>query len=154
MTLSTLRVIAVAIVLLPAAGFAQTPAAAPPAATPALSRTDAMRVDQRIKLLHDQLGVTSAEQAQWDQYAQVMRENAAVITHAGADRAAKLDGMTAVATMQSYADLAKLHGENMEKLAAAFTTLYGSLSPAQKQKADTLFRVRAESRAAARARPS
>ncbi len=148
MTISLRRALAVAIVLLPAAAFAQTPASAPPSAAPSLSRTDAMRVDARIKQLHDQLAITSAQQGPWDQYAQVMRENAAAISHAGADRAAKLDSMDAVATMQSYADLAKLHGENMEKLAAAFTTLYGSLTPAQKQKADGLFRVRAESNAA------
>ena len=147
------RAAAAAIILLPAAGFAQTSAtpASVPSTAPALSRAEATRIDPRIKQLHTQLGITPAQQALWDQYAQVMRENAAAMSRAGDARAAKLESMDAIATMQSYADLSKLHGENMEKLAAAFTTLYNSFDATQKQRADSVFRVKAETHAAARA---
>ena len=167
MTLTLRHALAAAILLIPAASLAQTspatmpaPAATPPAATvpaasarvvPALSHTDAMRIDQRIKQLHDRLGITSGEQPQWDQFTEVMRGNAAAMAQAANDRGAKLGSMDALGTMQSYADLAKLHGENMEKLSGAFTALYASFNPAQKQKADLVFRSQAETRAAARA---
>jgi protein CpxP len=34
------------------------------------------RVERRIKELHTQLRITPAEEPQWNQFAQVMRENA------------------------------------------------------------------------------
>src|SRR5919198_3285076 len=63
----------------PAARSATPPTAA--AASPTTDRAVAgksaqERVEQRIKQLHSQLRITSAEQPQWDQFAQVMRENA------------------------------------------------------------------------------
>ena len=44
--------------------------------------------------------------------------------------------MNAVESMQSYATLAELHAQDVQKLTAAFQTLYGSLSDAQKKAAD------------------
>ena len=53
------------------------PAAAAPTAGKAVSdNTAAARVEARIKQLHAQLGITPAEQAQWEQFAQTMRDNA------------------------------------------------------------------------------
>jgi hypothetical protein len=45
--------------------------------------------------------------------------------------------------MQSYAQLSQQHAEDMQKLSAAFQTLYDSMSPDQKQNADAVFRGRA-----------
>ncbi len=162
----TSRVAAVllaATIAVPSAGFAQgaPPAASqtPPAttATPAPAapapRAPAMhkprpsqsrdaRVETRITQLHKELGITSAQQGQWDQFAQVMRDNAKAFGKAIQDRAAKLASMNAMESMQSYAALAELHSQDVQKLTAAFQTLYGSLSDAQKKAADTAFRPR------------
>ena len=148
-----------AMLALPIAGFTQTnpgpvnPApSAPPSSSflsPDLPRVDAARLDQRIKQLHDQLGITSAEQPQWNELTKLMRDQAAAMSHAATERGAKLKSMDAVATMQSYADLAKMHADNMERLSGAFSVLFDSFSAAQKQKADTVFRAKAETHAAA-----
>ncbi|MEJ1977594.1 MAG: hypothetical protein WDN49_17280 [Acetobacteraceae bacterium] len=87
---------------MPAAAFAQTtaapapttpaPAAASPVSTAApaaapLPKDVAAKVEQHIKQLHDQLGITAAEQSQWDQFAQVMRDNATQMGDAFHERA-------------------------------------------------------------------
>jgi hypothetical protein len=100
-------------------------------------------VDKRIADLHKQLHITSAESSQWDQFAQVMRDNAKEVDQSYKDRADKLDTMSAVDNMQSFAQIEQLRAQQMQKLVPAFQTLYASLSDEQKQDADALFRNQA-----------
>jgi hypothetical protein len=134
----------------------QTPppaAAQPPAGTPAQppanghatrharpQQSNAERVESRIAQLHKELRITPGQQAQWDQFAQVMRDNATAMDQALTERAGKIQTMNAVETMQSYAQLAQLHAQDVQKLTTAFQALYGTLSDAQKQAADRAFR--------------
>lgn len=97
-------------------------------------------VEKRINDLHRQLHITSTEGSQWDQFAQVMRDNAKEIDQAYGDRAQKIGTMSAVDSMQSYAQIEQLRAQQMQKLVPAFQTLYASLSDQQKQQADALFR--------------
>jgi periplasmic protein CpxP/Spy len=97
-------------------------------------------VERRITQLHKQLQITPAESSQWDQFTQVMRDNAKEIDQAFKDRADKLDSMSAVDNMLSYAQIEQLRAEQSQKLVLAFQTLYASLSDEQKQRADALFR--------------
>lgn len=138
----------------PSAG-APPAAAAPPVAAPAASpvaprtgrrpRTNdtAARVEQRIQQLHSELGITPAEEAQWNQFAQVMRDNASAMDQKLNERGTQLATMNAAQDMQSYADLSAQHAQDMQKLASAFQTLYNSFSDQQKQTADEVFRGRA-----------
>lgn len=98
------------------------------------------RVEARIKSLHDQLGITAAQQPKWDQFAGVMRDNAHRMEQSFRHRGARLASMSAADNMQSYADLAVAHAQDVQRLAVAFESLYDSFSPAQKQTADALFR--------------
>ena len=77
----------VALLALPAAALAQPAQSPAPAAPPAAASSPITsqpvpgnnmeeRVENHIKQLHAQLHITPAEQTQWDQFAQVMRENA------------------------------------------------------------------------------
>jgi protein CpxP len=100
-------------------------------------------VEKRIDDLHRQLHIASTESSQWDQFAQVMRDNAKEIDQAYADRAQKIGSMSAVDSMQSYAQIEQLRAQQMQKLVPAFQTLYASLSDQQKQQADALFRNQA-----------
>lgn len=148
---------------IPTAGFAQgappaasqtppatttTPPPAAPAAHPPAVRksrpqqSPEARVEARITQLHKELSITPAQQGQWDQFAQVMRDNARSFDQAIQDRAAKLKSMNAVESMQSYATLAQLHAQDVQKLTATFQTLYDSMSDAQKKAADIAFRPR------------
>lgn len=97
-------------------------------------------VEKRIADLHSQLKITSAEQPQWDAFAQTMRDNATATDQAFRDRAQKLGSQNADDSMKSYAALAQMHADNMQKLASSFSALYATLSPDQKAVADPLFR--------------
>lgn len=123
------------------AGPARAATAEPPAGpASAPARTASGLVEQRIDFLHQELGITPGQSRQWDAFARVMRDNARRMEGALSTRRASLDTMHADASMRSYASLARLHADNMRRLAQSFGTLYAALSPAQRQKADELFR--------------
>ncbi|HEY6433726.1 MAG TPA: Spy/CpxP family protein refolding chaperone [Acetobacteraceae bacterium] len=166
---TSVRLTLLATVLVPGLAFAQStppagstpPAAVPPAASapppaaaagnpaaPSAKRRShapdtAARVEQRIKQLHSELGITPAEETQWTQFAQVMRDNATAMDQKLNDRGMQLANMNAAQDMQSYADLSAQHAQDMQKLASAFQTLYASMPDEQKQTADEVFRGRA-----------
>jgi hypothetical protein len=100
----------------------------------------AQNVEQHIKQLHDQLGITAAQEPQWAQYAEVMRDNAARMDPLFAARRKDVATMTAVDNMRSYADLTQAHADSMAKLATAFQALYDSFPDQQKKLADSVFR--------------
>ena len=131
------RAALVAVALSAAVGsgaVAQTPVA--PAAT-------AAAVDQRIDLLKSQLGITPEQLPLWNAFAQAMRDNATSTEQLFQQRAGSAATMTAVDNMHSYASLARSYADDTQKLSTAFDSLYASLTPTQKQAADTLFRQQA-----------
>ena len=69
----------------------------------------------------------------------LLHDNAAKADQAFHDRAHKLPSENADEAMKSYAELAQLHADNMQKLAASFSALYATLSDDQKKIADPLF---------------
>ena len=98
------------------------------------------RVEQRIVDLHARLHITPDEQVLWDKFAQVMRDNAQHMRQTADDRAAKLNTMNASENMQSYAQIAMQHAQDVQNLASAFQPLYASFSPDQQRTADVMFR--------------
>jgi periplasmic protein CpxP/Spy len=167
-TRSAVAIAAVAVPLFAGAAFAQSPAspspAAPPPAAVATPSPQAggkhamptaaqinARVEQHIAQQKTQLHITAAQEPQWDQFAQVMRDNAQDMSRSFEQRGSRLSTMNAAENMQSYADMAQQHAQDMQKLAAAFQTLYSGLSPDQKKLADNMFRERGDNRKAAHA---
>jgi len=73
---------------------------------PAAGKNAEERVEQRIKELHAQLRITAAEHPQWDQFVQVMRENARDMDEAWAQRIDHFQTMNALQNMQSYEQIA------------------------------------------------
>jgi len=136
--------------ILPAAAFAQStmaPAATPPAnvmapaatpSAPALPAAQEAKLQAHIKSLHDELKITKAEEPDWAQFAAVMRANADDMNQAFNARA-NVGSMTAPQNMQSYAELAQVHADGMQKLSAAFQTLYATFPAPQKSLADAVF---------------
>lgn len=98
------------------------------------------RVEERITRLHTQLKITSEQAKQWETFAQTMRDNAQRIDQAIQDRAKGLASMNADDSMKSYAKLAQVHADDMQKLSDSFSGLYAVLSDTQKKTADELFR--------------
>jgi hypothetical protein len=148
-----------ALLALPGAALAQssqspgaqgTPPAAsssPMAGHPVPGKNAEERVEQRIKELHAQLRITPAEEPQWKQFADVMRQNARDMDQAFMQRAQQFETMNAVQNMQSYEQLAEAHAQHLQKLVPAFETVYDAMSDQQKQTADQVFRENAEQHA-------
>jgi LTXXQ motif family protein len=121
--------------------------AAPPATTepaPAPSEADAA-VEGRIKELHQKLHITTAQQTQWNNLVQVMRDNAKAMIDLQKQRAQDVNSMTAVDAVKSYAAVIEAHEAGMNKFVPAFQALYDSMSDAQKKIADAMFRSRVRS---------
>src|SRR5271156_2588794 len=145
-----------ALLSLPGAALAQssqvpTPApqgAAPPAAAssplaghPVAGKNAEERVEHRINELHAQLRITPAERPQWDQFAEVMRENARDLDQAFVQRAEQFQSMNALQNMQSYEQIAEAHAQHLQKLVPAFENLYNTMPDQQKRLADQVFRA-------------
>jgi protein CpxP len=122
-----------------------THALAQAAATPASATAADMKgetVEQRITTLHAELKITPAEEAQWNNVAQAMRENASAMEKlVAANRTTPPQSMTAVQDLQSYQKFAQAHVDGLKNLTSAFSTLYNSMDDAQKKTADQVFQT-------------
>lgn len=122
---------------------ATTPTAtAGPSATtqPAGVHSMAGKTEQRITDLHARLHISPAQQAQWDQFSQVMRDSAHSMDETFQHRMQAISTMTATQNMQSYAEVATDHAQEAQRLVPAFQALYDTMSATQKQMADQVFR--------------
>ncbi|MGA7873275.1 MAG: Spy/CpxP family protein refolding chaperone [Candidatus Binatus sp.] len=104
-------------------------------------------VEARIKELHRRLHITDAQKTQWDNLAQVMRDNARAMVDLQKQRAADTKSMNAVAVVKSYSEVIQAHEDGVKKFIPAFEDLYNSMSDAQKKTADSMFRSRARTEA-------
>jgi periplasmic protein CpxP/Spy len=111
---------------------------------PVAGKNAAERVEHRITELHAQLRITPAERQQWDQFVEVMRENARDMDQAFIQRAQQFPSMNALQNMQSYEQLAEAHARHLQKLVPAFENLYNAMPDQQKRLADQVFRANAE----------
>jgi hypothetical protein len=100
------------------------------------------RIEERIKDLHKKLHITAAQDSQWNDLAQVMRDNAKAMVDLQQQQAADTQSMNAVDVVKSYGAVIEAHETGMKKFIPAFEALYGSMSDEQKKTADSLFRSR------------
>ena len=119
-------------------------AASPMAGHPAAGKNAEERVEHYIKDLHTRLQITPAEETQWNQFAEVMRQNARDMDQAFRQRAEQFPSMNAVQDLQSYAQIAEAHAQRVQKLVPAFENLYNAMPEQQKQLADQVFRANTE----------
>jgi uncharacterized protein HemX len=99
-----------------------------------------VRVDVRIKEIHDKLNITKVQEEQWGKVEQAMREDAKVMDELTQTRAAHAKDLTAVEDLKSYAEITAAHAEGIKKLTPIFAVFYDGLSDGQKKTADELFR--------------
>ncbi len=124
-------------------GFAAPPALAQGVPAPQAGTTQSV-VEQRIATLKTQLAITPQQEPAWDAFAQKMRDNATATDRLAQQRASSVAQLNAVDNMRSYARIAHEYANNADRLTAAFEALYVSLSPTQKQTADTLLRQQSQ----------
>lgn len=102
--------------------------------------TPGQLVDGRIAFLKTELKITPAQDAQWQQYASVMRQNAHSLDQTIANaRQHRATAMNAVERMEVRGQFAKVRAENEARLLTALRPLYASLSPDQQQVANALM---------------
>ena len=124
-------------VLSPLAAQAQTTQAAAPGSAVVTPSMD--RVERHITDLKQRLQITPAQQPQWDAFTGVMRQNAQHMATLYSDRAAHATILTAPEDMRTYAELARAHADDLQKLVPAFDALYAAMTPEQKANADKVF---------------
>jgi protein CpxP len=122
-------------------------ASSPIAGHPVPGKNAVERVEHRVNELRAQLRITSAEQQQWDRFAEVMRGNAREMDQVLMQRAQQFQSMNALQNMQSYEQVAEAHAQHVQKLVSAFQDLYNTMPDEQKRLADQVFRANAEQRA-------
>jgi periplasmic protein CpxP/Spy len=105
-------------------------------------------VETRIKELHKKLQITAVQKPQWDNLAQVMRNNAQAMADLQKQRATDAQSMNAVDVVKSYESIIEAHEDGMKRFVPAFAALYNTMSDAQKKTADSLFRSREKASAA------
>jgi periplasmic protein CpxP/Spy len=128
----------------PASPPAPVGAASPMTSHPVAGKNAEERVERYINDLHARLQITPAEETQWNQFAEVMRQNARDMDQALMQRAEQFSSMNAVQDLQSYAQLAEAHAQRVQKLVPAFENLYNAMPEQQKQLADQVFRSNTE----------
>ena len=116
----------------------------PMAGHPVAGKNAEERVEGRIKELHAQLRITPAEEPQWNEFAQVMRENARDMDQAFIQRAQQFPTMNAVQNMQSYEEISEQHAQRVQKLLPVFQKLYDAMPEQQKRLTDQVFRANSE----------
>lgn len=134
----------------PGAALAQRTDPPAPASTPATAQGRRAAVEQRIADIHASLHIIEAQEPAFDQFAQVMLDNAQTMDALVANAAAGAPTRSADQAMEDYANLAEQHGRDMRRLAAAFHDLYTALPAEQRKDADAMFQQRAAARAQAR----
>ncbi|HEY3917414.1 MAG TPA: Spy/CpxP family protein refolding chaperone [Stellaceae bacterium] len=136
----------------PSAGTSNAPAARAQAVKP---RSDA-QVEARITQLHKQLKITQAEESDWNNVAQDMRDNAHDMSTLIQDRdnTASSKPMNAVDNLKNYEKIADAHADGLKKIVPDFETLYNAMSPAQQKTADHVFNARVNQRVRTTATPS
>jgi hypothetical protein len=94
----------------------------------------APNVEANIAELHQRLQIAPAQEPQFNALANVMRQNARMTSNAPPANANAVEGLR-MAIQYGQQEI-----DGMRRLLPALQALYASLSPAQRQTADTLFR--------------
>ncbi len=97
------------------------------------------RIEERIANLHDALDITPAQEAQWNEVADIMRDNEMATFRLLRDHMANRNSRNAIEDFKSYERVASSHVQGMRSLIPAFEVLYNSMSPDQQENADRVF---------------
>ena len=106
--------------------------------------TESQRTEQRLAWMHKRLGITQAQQAAWNQFAQASVDNANKLDAAFRQRADQIGSMNAVQSMDSFVKIDMQRAQDMQSLEQQFAQLYAALTPEQQHEADQMFRNVAE----------
>jgi len=108
-----------------------------------------MTPDQRSQIveadlleLRNQLAITPAQQPQWEAFGKMTLDNATQLHERFRERSLNFSRVNAADNMAEYATISEMHAVQLRRLAVSFQTLYATLSPDQKVRADNALRDR------------
>jgi hypothetical protein len=112
----------------------------------AIARTSAVEyTEAQIKQLQGALKITEDQKELWDKLTVVMRENAkdmdALTDSLTKERTESTKNMNAVEHMKFHSQITKAHLDQLEKFLPPFEEFYDSMSDAQKNVTNTIFRT-------------
>lgn len=99
--------------------------------------------DERLETVKRELGITAAQMPRWNAFAEAVRSNArgmgrmGSMGHMGAGRAASQQA-TLPQRLEMHERMMAQHLEALRRVKAPLLSLYDSLTPAQKAKADAM----------------
>jgi protein CpxP len=117
--------------------YASPPSQLRLAQAPAPAPSPPQNVEASIASLHQRLQITPAQEAQFDALANVMRQNARAETSAPQPPAANASAVDYLRAEIQYDEI-ELAG--LKRFLPALQALYATLSPAQRQTANAMFR--------------
>lgn len=95
--------------------------------------------EARIKELQDALKITVAQEVSWNNFTQVMRENAKEMDTLTKDRGENTKTMNAVERMKFHSQITEARLAQEKKLIPTFEALYAAMTDEQKKVIDTIF---------------
>ena len=123
-------------VLLSTPVFAQAVTGDAPAPAPIARGDQGGRMQHRLQEAHDRLGITAAQQPQWDAVVATLRDNMQQMRASPAVQAIRSGQLNGVQAVRAAADAARLRADAMQRMVPAVEGLYNVLSPEQRQVAD------------------
>ena len=91
-----------------------------------------------VRMLHDRLRITDAQQPQWNAVADAMMANARHMASLHGQFTG--DPPSAPADLRRYAAIAQAHAEDAQRMVGPFEQLYAVMGPDQRKAADATFR--------------
>ena len=116
--------------------FAQTAAQDAPTQQTATQGDVGGKLQHRLQVAHDRLGITPAQQPQWDTVVATLRDNMREMRASPAVQAIRSGQLNGAPAVRAAADAAKLRADAMQRMVPAVDGLYTVLSPEQRQVAD------------------
>ncbi len=106
----------------------------------AVARTTAVeQTEARIKELQGELKITDPQKVLWNNFTQVMRDNAMEMDALTKERGENIKTMNAVEHMKFHSQVTEARLAQQKKLIPPFEALYSGMSDEQKKITDTRF---------------
>ena len=96
--------------------------------------------EQQIVQLQSALRITADQAGPWNNFVNVLRSTAQITDQQFGSRYARMAQLNAPDNLAAYAQVTRVYADNNQRIAAAFRSLYGAMTPDQRQTADLMFR--------------
>ncbi len=112
----------------------------PPSVTPPSAASGMEALERRLAGFHRALGITPAQDPQWEAFASIVRRNAVNMADLLAQSRGRAGSMSALDQLHFFADSSRRRADDVQRLLPAFEPLYDVMSAEQRATADRIVR--------------